>query len=188
MIFLNIFDNYWTFHADLGGMTLPSQMIPHQMRDYSRKSKHNGIACWKLIDSDIASEEIVALETVYKKTIPPSFRSFLQHKFYLDFRNVYSFSLDFFDLDPVNRLDLWKQRLEEEFRPFTDNGFLVIGTFQDDTGVLCFDANVETQDHEYPLVLIDYSFEAIEPLADDFKDFFQKLAAYTEKWKLKSEG
>jgi len=178
-----IFDEYWEYHLELGGMTLPYQMIPPQMKDHSRKSNHDGISCWKLIPSTITNEELTELEEAYRNPLPNSFKNFLQYKHYIQFTNVGTFSLDFFNNEPKTRFDEWIPSLKSEFEPFINHKYLVIGTFQDLTGVLCFDGSKEVENNEYPLVLIDFAFEAIEPLADNFYSFFQDLAKQMDKWR-----
>ena len=178
-----IFDDYWAFHLEIGGMTLPYQLIPPQMKDHSRKSNHDGISCWKTIPSTIEDEEIERLESAYRNPLPSSYKAFLKYKHYLHFTNVGEYSLDFFDCDPKKRFTEWIPAIIEEFAPFVNYKYLVIGTFQDSTGVLCFDANQELDDNEYPMVLIDYAFEAIVPLADDFESFFQDLHVFMNNWR-----
>ncbi len=178
-----VFDEYWNFHSEISGMNLPYQMIPPQMKDHTRKSKQDGISCWKTIPSTFTDQEIEELETAYRNPLPTSFKQFLQFKHYINFKNVGAYSLDFFDAEPRKRFDEWIPSLKSEFEPFINHKYLVIGTFQDLTGVVCFDGNARVKDHEFPLVLIDFAFEAIEPMAENFEDLFTRIEEHLKSWK-----
>ncbi len=163
-------------------MTLPKEMIPFEMIDETRSSKCEGIACWKLIESTVSDAEIVSLAKVYGRDIPDSFKSFLQHKCYLDVQ-VGEWNINFFDVLPQKGISEMIEVVKTDYQEFTNKNYLVFAEYGDNCGVVCFDANNEKANSDYEIIMIAFDEMTPRKIAENFDDLFLKIEMWLEDWK-----
>jgi hypothetical protein len=145
-------------------MYFPLEYMPEEMIDKSRENQDDWIP-WKPIKSTVADEDLNEIEGIIGKKFPESFKIFLKYKhFYeLNISTVYGY-ISFFR-HPV---DDWKKQYfyHDIEKVYLRNGYLPFADYLD-CGFLCFDSNIQTEDNEYPIVLINHEEIFNSPISVD---------------------
>ena len=192
-IISDVIDRYFAFMNELGGNNHLSQFIPAAMIDNScaLRFEAEGYACWKPIKSTITLNDIKFLETKIGYEIPLSYKSFLQHVYYIDL-NLGNQPINFFSLLPDNTIEKLLQEvtsfppslIKMKYKPPLARGYIPFGNFSD-YGLACFDTTKNpTIGNEYPLIWLDHEdgYQHPQPLAINFTSIFQEFSVHLDNW------
>ncbi|MCL9806828.1 SMI1/KNR4 family protein [Flavobacterium amniphilum] len=154
---------------EMGFNELPIK-IEREMSHPDNKSEEE-YQTWLPIESKITDIEIEEFETQLGYKLPVDYKIFLKHKHFYELQ----ISEVSFCSHPIN---IWRAKQTEmifdgyptEF--LIEKGFIPFAGWSD-WGLLCFDANRNKEDHNYPIVLWDY--EMAEDVQDEYKDFYDLM-------------
>jgi SMI1-KNR4 cell-wall len=174
-----IIDAHLQRWLDNGLNSLPRKIEP-EMADLNEPPDHEGWQKWYPIASTVLGTEIEYLENQLRYELPLSYKTFLKHK---HFYELYISEARFSGHEIRN----WRQHLIDmafdgypgEF--LIDKGYIPFADWSD-WGLLCFNANKECEDNEYPIVLWDHErWDHVEPFSENFHSLLLKLTDQPEK-------
>lgn len=154
---------------DAGLNKLPAA-IEAEMADPDQ-DRNEECQIWHPIPSKVTDPELEELEQEVGHKLPGDYKTFLRHKHFYELQIS---EVSFFS-HPVNT---WRaKQIDNIFHGYPreyliDRGLLPFANWSD-WGMLCFDTNRNTDDHNYPVVLWDH--EAPEEVLDQYKDFYDLL-------------
>ena len=151
---------------------LPGQIVS-EMSD-PNQDKNEEWRIWNPIQSTVTDEEIKELESRFGHNLPESYKKFLKYKHFYELQiGECSFC--------EHPAGIWRTSLSEMIfdgypREFLiDTGRIPFANWSD-WGLLCFDASVENQNSDYPIVLWDHEvFDEFEPKFSNFDNMILEL-------------
>lgn len=171
----NIINTYLIKWVDIGLNKLPVQ-IETEMSDPSQDKKDEW-RIWLPIDSIITDDEIEEIEERIGYRLPVDYKTFLKYKHFYELH----ISEVSFCRHPVNT---WRARLTEMIfdgyptEYLIEKGYIPFADWSD-WGLLCFDANRNQSDNNYPIVLWDH--EIADDVQDQYKDFYELITKLDEE-------
>lgn len=159
----DIIDKHLKKWVDSNANELPIQ-IEAEMSDINQ-DKDEEWRIWFPIPSKVTDSEIEEIENRIGYGFPDDYKKFLKHKHFYELQ----ISEASFCEHPVNT---WRASLSkmifEGCKPLVDKGYIPFAHWSD-WGMLCFDANRNQDDKDYPIVLWDHERE------NDFEDRYQNF-------------
>lgn len=151
---------------------LPKDIAPEMQSE--QPCEDEGWAFWLPIASKVNENEIVQWEQRIGYKLPESYKIFLQYKHFYELLIAEASFLE-------HAVDTWQASYSdvlfaEYSQPFLlDKGYIPFADWSD-WGYLCFDANRNTDGHNYPIVLWDHeTADEVEDFAADFVSLLVKL-------------
>ncbi|NLU96022.1 SMI1/KNR4 family protein [Chitinophaga sp. Ak27] len=183
-IIKEIIDFYLKTSTDEGANKFPSEIEP-EMADHNQDPSEEW-RNWFPIDSTVTDSDIKSLENQIGYHLPEDYKTFLKHKHYYE---LY-ISEASFCRHPINK---WAKHLHEMIfegwptEEIIDRGFIPFADWSD-WGLLCFDANRNLGNNDYPIVLWDHDrSDEIKDVADNFMELLIKLDKENKQMWLNNE-
>lgn len=174
----NIIDKHLQIWIDKGLNTL-SRKIESEMTITNESADKEAWNKWYPIKSIVNDSELEVLETQLNFKLPKSYKAFLKHK---HFYELYISEARFSGQEIRNwRRHLIDMAFDGYPREFLiDKGYIPFADWSD-WGLLCFDANKQAKDNEYPIVLWDHErWDEFEDYSENFENLISKLDKLSE--------
>tara|TARA_R110002096_G_C14385150_1_gene706088 strand:- start:41 stop:625 length:585 start_codon:yes stop_codon:yes gene_type:complete len=177
-----VIDKYFDFMDKIGGNSFIDELIPESMINKAKEPRFEGTFFWRAIESTVENRDIQKLENYYGHKLPDSYRSFLQHRHFIELQ-LGGYSIGFFKNVPSRLVQDTKQEIENYYENLIERNYLPFATLSD-YGVLCFDANRVDNNQDYPVVSFDHEdgYEAPEHYSENFNSMFQEFEANLDNW------
>ena len=170
-IIKSIIDTYLKKWVEIGLNKNPIQ-IEIEMSD-PNQDMNEELYTWFPIDSKVTKSEIEEIENRIGYEFPLSYKLFLKHK---HFYELHISEVSFCE-HPINT---WRaSQIEKIFNGYPtefliEKGYIPIADWSD-WGLICFDANRNKIDKNYPVVLWDHEIDEFVDKYKDFEDLIIKI-------------
>lgn len=168
-----VVDKYFDFMDEIDGNQYIAELIPTVMLN-SKKENNDEFAYWVAIESTFAEQDFVQLTKYFGFPLPASFIYFLRQRHFMELQPTGNVS--FFTMLPWDLTSQFKEIIDDQYQNAFERNYLPFAHFID-TGVLCFDANVKTEENDYPIVLLEDDNDSPQPFAKNFLAMFNDLNA-----------
>lgn len=170
-----VIDKYFEFTEEEGGNFHIAELVPESMIDRTKVSKFEGMLNWMAIESTVIDGDLLELEAYFGHTLPESYKSFLQHRHFIEIQ-LGEHSIGFFKNLPGKLLEDTKAEIADYYENLIERGYLPFAV-ESDYGVVCFDANDPRAGHEYPIVTFDHEdgFEFPSDYESSFVNMFEEF-------------
>ncbi len=167
---------------EIGGNSFIDELIPDSMINKEKETRFEGTLFWTAIDSTVERSDIQELESYYKHKLPASYISFLQHRHFIELQ-LGGYSIGFFENLPGSLVQDIKQEIESYYENLIERNFLPFAALSDH-GVLCFDANQNDNNTDYPVVSFDHEdgYEDHELYSENFISMFKEFEENLDYW------
>lgn len=176
-----VLDKYFDFMDEIGGNQYPTEFIPEILLDKNRKLDEE-YSYWIPIKSSVSENDIIELEALFRHRLPASFLYFLCERHFVEVQ-LGSYAINFFSNFPGELTSKFKEIINQLYWTLLERNYLPIAHVMD-YGVLCFDANADVFDNNYPLVILDHESDYTQPefYTRNFLNMFHEFNSHLDGW------
>mgnify|MGYP000393543434 CR=1 FL=1 len=181
-IITRVINKYFDFQEEIGGLIYIETLVPDQMIHNQKKPRFEGALFWIAIDSTITISELENLEKFYGFPIPESYKSFLQHRHFLELELGQN-SIGFFKSLPNSFIKDTKSEISKYCGVLLERGYIPFAKFSD-AGILCFNTNQPKENNDYSIVSFDFEDDLETPEEYDlnFESMFLEFEENLDNW------
>ncbi len=177
-----VLDKYFEHLSTTKGNTYIKELIPDVMLDKSKISSQKGIGFWKAIPGTITDLELETIEKRIKCHLPSSYKFFLRERHFIELE-LGKESIRFFKSLTGHFVTDFISKMNHQYEELISKKYIPIAEVGD-YGILCFHANKEYYENEFPLIIIDYEtgFYPPEHYATNLEELFKDFEIHLDDW------
>jgi len=179
-IISRVIEKYFKYMNQINGNSFIEELIPEELLNNVKISKHDGIRHWKPIASTVRNSEIFQLEEYFQHRLPDSYKFFLQFVHYIEL-HLGQHSIGFFKNLPNSLVDDTKEEIQEFYPELLDKGLIPFARASDYAAV-CFDTNTVVTNYDYRIVLVSEELGDVEHFSLNFEQMFIEFENHLEQW------
>lgn len=180
-IIKTVVDKYFDFMEELGGNAHLTSVIPISMID-SNRPPDNDWSYWNALPSAVTEKEIKELESYFKHKLPESYKFFLRQRHFIEL-HLGAYQVNFFANLPQELLPKTKETIKDLYWNLPKRDYVPFAHLSD-FGVLCFDANKNVADNDYPIVEFNHEdgYHQPELYSKNFLEMFPEFNSHLDDW------